>query len=154
MLRLSVSSAILTTVMSVLRSRGLEQFGSDDKKMAALDIKPLLQFDSGQSVAKRDLICCRLCLPSRPSAYKGLRCVRGTSFAYFGLLSCCVSHVCGVLSKLLNVYYLGAVHILHNTNLGSRETPPPIVILYCIIYRQALTPINNPSGEPRSRATS
>ena len=43
---LSVSSAILTTVMSVLRSRGLEQFGSDDKKMAALDIKPLLQFDS------------------------------------------------------------------------------------------------------------
>ena len=46
MLRLSVSSAILTTVMSVLRSRGLEQFGPDDKKMAALDIKPLLQFDS------------------------------------------------------------------------------------------------------------
>ena len=41
-----ISSAILTTVMSVLRSRGLEQFGSDDKKMAALDIKPLLQFDS------------------------------------------------------------------------------------------------------------
>ena len=53
MLRLSVSSAILTTVMSVLRSRGLEQFGSDDKKMAALDIKPLLQFDSGQTVAKK-----------------------------------------------------------------------------------------------------
>ena len=43
---LFVSSAILTTVMSVLRSRGLEQFGPDDKKMTALDIKPLLQFDS------------------------------------------------------------------------------------------------------------
>ena len=98
---LYVSSAILTTVMSVLRSRGLEQFGSDDKKMAALDIKPLLQFDSGRTVAKRDIIRCRLCLPSCPSAYKGLRCVRGTSFENFGLLSCCLSCVCGVLSKLL-----------------------------------------------------
>ena len=57
---LFVSSAILTTVMSVLRSRGLEQFGSDDKKMAALDIKPLLQFDSWRT--KRDLIRCRLLL--------------------------------------------------------------------------------------------
>ena len=26
-------------------------------------------------------------------------------------------------------FYLGAVHILRNTNLGSQETPPPIVIL-------------------------